>query len=50
MLEYTSQLNAESMDMRPYVSYTPYAKYSRGGTGDIITFAQFEEGKLLSGN
>ena len=36
------------MDMRPSVIYTPCATSSRGETGDIITFAQFEEGNLLS--
>ena len=33
--------------MRPAVSYTPCAKYSKEKTGDIITFTQFEEGNLL---
>ena len=36
------------MDTCPYVSYTPYTTYSRGGNGNIITFAKFEEGNLLS--
>ena len=36
------------MDVRTDVSYTPYTTSSRGETGDIITFAQFEEGNLLS--
>ena len=36
------------MDMRPDVSYTPYATYSRRKTGNIITFTPFEEGGLLS--
>ena len=36
------------MSMRPYVTYTPYATYSKEQTGDIITFAHFEEGNLLS--
>ena len=35
------------MVMRPYVTYTPCAMYSRGVTGDIITFTQFEEGDIL---
>ena len=47
-LEYTSQPYAEVMDMRTDVSYTPYATSSNEQTGDIITFAQFEEGSLLS--
>ena len=32
------------------VSYIPYDKSLRGGNGDIIMFAQFEEGGLLSEN
>ena len=36
------------MAMRPAVTYTPYATSSREQTGDVITFAQFEEGNLLS--
>ena len=34
--------------MRPAVSYIPCAEYSKEKTGGIITFAQFEEGDLLS--
>ena len=34
--------------MHPSVLYTPCATSSRGRTGDIIVFAQFEEGGLLS--
>ena len=34
--------------MRPAVTYTPYATSSKEQTGDVITFAQFEEGVLLS--
>ena len=34
--------------MSPAVSYTPYATSSKGKTGYIITFKQFEEGNLLS--
>ena len=34
--------------MRPAVTYTPYATSSKEQTGDLITFAQFEEGNLLS--
>ena len=34
--------------MRPAVTYTPYATSSKEQTGDVITFAQFEEGNLLS--
>ena len=36
------------MSMRPYVTYTPYAISSKEQTGNIIRFAQFEEGDLLS--
>ena len=36
------------MLMRPAVTYTPCATYLRGETGDIITFAQFEEGGILT--
>ena len=36
------------MAMRTFVTYTPCATSSREQTGDIITFAQFEEGNLLS--
>ena len=32
--------------MRPVVTYTPCAKSSREQTGDIIPFAQFEEGNI----
>ena len=38
-LAYTSQTYAEAMSMLLDVSYTPSATYSRGKTGDIITFA-----------
>ena len=34
--------------MRPSVSYIPCATSSKEQTGDIITFAKFEEGDLLS--
>ena len=36
------------MLMRPEVMYTPCATSSREQTGNIITFAQFEEGNLLT--
>ena len=36
--------------MRPTVTYTPYAMSSKGQTGDVITFTQFEEGNLLTEN
>ena len=47
-LAYTSQPYSEAMVMRPAVTYTPCATSSRGKTGDIITFAQFEEGNILT--
>ena len=34
--------------MRPAMTYTPCATSQRGVTGDIITFAQFEEEYLLT--
>ena len=43
-LSYTSRPYAEAMAMRPAVTYTPYAMSSKEHTGDVITFAQFEEG------
>ena len=30
------------------VTYTPYATSSKEQTGDVITFAQFEEGNILT--
>ena len=36
------------MVVRPAVTYTPYAKSSKEQTGDIITFAQFKEGNILT--
>ena len=36
------------MVMRPAVTYTPYATSLREQTGDVITFAQFEEVNLLT--
>ena len=43
-----SQPYSEAMAMRPSVSYIPCATSSKEQTGDIITFAKFEEGDLLS--
>ena len=45
-LAYTSQPYSESMAMRPAVTYTPCDTSLREQTGDIITFAQFEEGYI----
>ena len=36
------------MDMRPSVTYTPCTTSSMGQTGNVILFAQFEKGDLLS--
>ena len=36
------------MAMRPAVTYTLYAASSKEKTGDVITFANFEEGNLLT--
>ena len=47
-LSYTSRPYAEAMAMRPTVTNTPYATSSKEQTGDVITFAQCEEGNLLS--
>ena len=47
-LSYTSRPYAEAMAMCPTVTYTPYATSSKEQTGDVITFAQFEEGNLIS--
>ena len=47
-LSYTSQPYAEAMAMHPAVTYTPYATSSKEQTGNVITFAQFEERGLLT--
>ena len=47
-LSYTSRPYAEAVAMRPEVTYTLYATSSKEQTGDVITFAQFEEEDLLS--
>ena len=47
-LSHTSRPYAEAMAMRTTVTYTPYATSSKEKTGDVITFAQFEEGNLLT--
>ena len=47
-LSYTSQPYLEAMVMRPAVTYTPCATSSKEQTGDVITFAQFEEGNILT--
>ena len=47
-LAYTSQPYSEAMEMRTAVTYTPYGTSLREQTGDIITFAQFEKGNILT--
>ena len=47
-LAYKSRPYSYEMVMRPAVTYKPYATSLREKTGNIITFAQFEEGGLLS--
>ena len=47
-LAYTSRPYLEEMAMRPAVTYTLYATSSKEQTGDVITFAQFEEGNILT--
>ena len=47
-LSYTSRPYSEAVAMRLAVTYTPYATSSKKQTGDIITFAQFEEGIVLT--
>ena len=46
-LAYTSQDYSQAMVMRLSVTYTPYGTSSIEQTGDIIMFAQFEEGNIL---
>ena len=45
---YTSQPYSEAMVMRPAVTYKPCATSSTEQTDDIIKFAQFEEGNILT--
>ena len=47
-LAYASQPYSEAMAMRPAVAYTPCATSSKEKTGNVITFAQFEEGNILT--
>ena len=47
-LAYTSQTYSESMAMRPSVTYTHCATSPGEQTVNIIMFAQFAEGGLLS--
>ena len=45
-LSYISQPYSEAMAMSLAVMYTPYETSSKEQTGDVINFAQFEEGKI----
>ena len=47
-LSYTSQPYSEAMAVCPAVTYTPYATSLREQTGDVITFAHFEKGNILT--
>ena len=47
-LSYMSRPYSEAMVVRSAVTYTRYATSSKEQTGDVITFAQFEEGGLLT--
>ena len=45
---YTSLPYSEAMVMRPAVTYTPYETSLKEQTDDVIKFAQFEEGNILT--
>ena len=47
-LSYTSRPYAKAMAMRLTVTCTPYTTSSKEQTVDVITFAQFEEGNLIT--
>ena len=47
-LSYTSRPYSESTEIRPAVTYTLYETSSREQTGDVIKFAQFKEGNILT--
>ena len=49
-LSYTSRPYLEAMALRLAVTYTPYATSSKEQTGNVITFAQFEEGNIFNEN
>ena len=46
VLSYTLQPYSEATAMHQAVTYTRYATSLREQTGDVITFAQFEEGNI----
>ena len=47
-LAYMSQPYSEAMVMHPAVTYTPSATSSKEQTDDVIMYAQFEEGNILT--
>ena len=47
-LAYTSRPYSETMAVCPAVTYTLFATSSKEKTGDVITFAQFEEENILT--
>ena len=47
-LSYRSRPYSAALTMRPAVTYTPYATSTKEQTGNVITFAQFEEGKFIN--
>ena len=47
-LAYMSRPYSEAMVMSAAVTYTSYGMSSGEQTGDVITFAQFEEGDILT--
>ena len=47
-LAYISRPYSEVMAIRPAVTYTPYDASLKEQNGNIITFAQFDDGNLLS--
>ena len=47
-LSYASRPYSEAMAMRLAVTYNSYVTYSKEKTGNVITFAQFEEGDLFT--
>ena len=47
-LAYTSRPYSEVIAMRPEVTYRPYGTSLREKTVDIITFAHFGEGNILT--
>ena len=46
-LAYMSRPYSEALATRPAVLYISFATYSHEKTGNVVTFAQFEEGNLL---